>query len=202
MTRPSDQVISFYQKHVKTFDRERNRQLFEGGWLTRFSADLPNGSRIIDLGCGMAEPMAAHLIRQGYQITGIDSAPEMIARCKTRFPKQVWTIGDMRAFPIDRAFDGILAWDSFFHLSADDQKLMFPRFRELSNPGAPLLFNAGPRYGEATNLLWGDTLYHFSLSADEYRQLLNENGFALIDFRLEDTDCGGRSVFLAKRQAF
>jgi hypothetical protein len=30
---------------------------------------------------------------------------------------------------LQRSFDGILAWDSFFHLNHDDQRRMFPVFR-------------------------------------------------------------------------
>jgi hypothetical protein len=39
-------------------------------------------------------------------------------------PHQEWIIADMRRVSLDRRFDGILAWDNFFHLDHDDQRRM------------------------------------------------------------------------------
>jgi cyclopropane fatty-acyl-phospholipid synthase-like methyltransferase len=41
----------------------------------------PGGS-ILDLGCGMGEPIARYFIRVGYQVTGVDSSAAMIALCQ------------------------------------------------------------------------------------------------------------------------
>jgi hypothetical protein len=38
------------------------------------------------------------------------------------------------------------------------------------------------------------------VSPDEYRALLVANDFAAIDARMEDAECGGRSVWLARRR--
>ena len=64
----------------------------------------------------------------------------------------------MRGLSLWRRFDGILAWDSFFHLSADDQRKMFAVFRDHAAPGAALLFTSGPRAGVAMGTFEGVTL--------------------------------------------
>ena len=61
------------------------------------------------------------------------------------------------------------------------------------------MFTSGPRHGEAIGRLRGEPLYHASLSPDEYRALLAANGFAVAAERMEDPDCGGHSVWLARR---
>jgi hypothetical protein len=44
-------------------------------------------------------------------------------------PDHEWIVADMRTLSLARRFDGILAWDSYFHLSYDDQKQMFDEAR-------------------------------------------------------------------------
>jgi len=93
-------------------------RLMEADWLDRFRSLLPCCPTVLDIGCGIGEPMGRYLIEQGCSLTGVDSAPEMIAICETRLPQQTWRVGDMRSLSLDQVFNGILAWDSFFPPSA------------------------------------------------------------------------------------
>jgi hypothetical protein len=144
--------------------------------------------------------MAAYLITNGLDVCGVDSAPTMIAMARHNLPGRDFIVADMRTLNLGRHFAGILAWDSFFHLTPDDQRRMFPIFRDHAKPGAPLMFTSGPRHGEAIGQLRGEPLYHASLAPEAYRTLLAAHGFAVIAERMEDPDCGGHSVWLARRQ--
>ncbi len=199
MAAASDDIISLYEHHAQAYDRDRSRILFERGWLDRFRALVPPGGSVLDLGCGMGEPMARHLIAAGHAVTGVDSSPSMIALCRGRFPQSEWIVSDMRALALGRRFDGVLAWDSFFHLTPEDQAAMFPVFAAHSAPGAPLMFTSGPRRGEAVGSYQGEPLYHASLDPDEYRALLDASGFAVVAYMAEDPDCGGHTIWLARR---
>jgi hypothetical protein len=106
----------------------------------------------------------------------------------------------MRTLSLSRTFHGILAWDSFFHLTHDDQKRMFPIFRAHAAPRAALMFTSGPAHGEAIGRLEGKPLYHASLDPAEYRQLLDSHGFDIVANVFEDQSCGGRAVWLAQRR--
>lgn len=170
----------------------------EAGWLDRFLGLLPPRPSVLDIGCGSGEPMSGYLIDHGCNITGVDSAPEMIAMCRQRHPRQEWRVEDMRTLSLDRSFNGILAWDSFFHLAHDDQRRMFPVFRAHAAPAAALMFTSGPAHGEAIGIFEGEPLYHASLDGAEYRSLLDENGFAVIAHTIEDATCGGHTVWLAR----
>jgi SAM-dependent methyltransferase len=170
----------------------------EADWLDRFCGLLPPRPAVLDLGCGAGEPIAGYLIEHGCDLTGVDSAPEMIALCEARLPRQAWRVADMRNLSLGRVFDGILAWDSFFHLCHDDQRRMFPVFRAHAAPGAALLFTSGPAYGVAMGTFEGEPLYHASLDGAEYRGLLHENGFAVVAHTIEDPACGARTVWLAR----
>jgi SAM-dependent methyltransferase len=197
----SDDAIGFYKRRALDWVNDRNKQaaFFEKGWLDRFCGVIAPHGTILDLGCGSGKPMAAYLIARGFGVHGVDATPAMVALAQADFPAQQWSIGDMRELSLGRAFDAVLAWDSFFHLAFDDQRRMFPIFRAHAKPGAPLMFTSGPRHGEAIGSLYGEPLHHASLAPDEYRALLSANDFAVIDARMEDPECGGRSVWLAQR---
>jgi SAM-dependent methyltransferase len=192
-------IIELYQRKALGWIESRARtKLLEKPWLDRFRALLPPAGPILDLGCGSAEPMAAYLIGLGHPVTGVDSSSAMIEVCRKHFPKQEWIVADMRQLALQRQFSGILAWDSFFHLCYDDQRRMFPLFREHAAPNAALMFTSGPVHGEAIGSLAGEPLYHASLDPTEYRLLLDQSGFRVVAYIAEDADCGGHTIWLAQ----
>jgi hypothetical protein len=99
---------------------------------------------------------------------------------------------------LDRTFNGLLAWDSFFHLHQEDQRRMFRVFRRHAAPRAALMFTSGPSRGEAFGTYGGEPLYHASLDASEYHALLDANGFQVVMHVAEDPDCGRHTIWLAQ----
>jgi len=75
----------------------------------------------------------------------------------------------MRGLRLARTFEGILAWDSLFHLNHDDQRSMFGVFAAHASRGTFLMFNFGPAFGEAVGSCRGDPLYHSNLDAARFR---------------------------------
>jgi SAM-dependent methyltransferase len=192
-------IIDLYQRKAQDWIESRARSdLFEKPWIDRFRTLLPPAGSILDVGCGSAEPLAAYLIELGHPVAGVDSSPAMIDACRKRFPKQEWIVADMRTLALRRQFSGILAWDSFFHLCHDDQRRMFPVFRQHAAPNAALMFTSGPAHGEAIGNFGGEPLYHASLDPVEYRSLLDRNGFRVASHVVEDPGCGGHTIWLAQ----
>jgi SAM-dependent methyltransferase len=194
-----DAITGLYERHALSYDHDRGRSLQEKAWLDRFLGFVPPGGAVLDVGCGMAEPIARYLIDAGRAVVGFDASPTLIDICRTRFPGAEWIVGDMRNLSLGRQFDGVLAWDSFFHLHADDQRAMFPRFAAHARPGAPLMFTSGPAAGEAIGAYRGEPLYHASLDPAEYEALLGANGFSVDAFNPDDADCGGHTIWLCRR---
>jgi SAM-dependent methyltransferase len=198
MTDTADAIVSLYTRHAAAYDRQRGRKLMEARWLDRFLSLLPATPSVLDIGCGMGEPIARHLVERGCAVTGIDSSAPLIALCRERFPQQIWQVADMRELALGQRLDGLIAWDSFFHLTPDDQRRMFPLFRVHAAQGAALLFTSGPAHGEAIGSFEGEPLYHGSLDPAEYHNLLDENGFSVVDHVIEDPECGGHTIWLAQ----
>jgi len=193
-------VIDVYQRHGAAWASLRGNRLVERGWIDRFCALVPAGGDIVDIGCGSGLPLAGELIERGFDVTGIDGTPTMVALFMRNLPGVAVHLADMRELALNRRFQGLLAWDSFFHLAPDDQRGMFSRFQAHAAPGAALMFSSGTAEGEAIGALEGDRLYHGSLDPDEYRSLLDAAGFAVIAHLQEDPDCGNRTIWLAQQR--
>lgn len=198
--RLAQKIIQIYQKYGRDWTELRGDYLYEKVWLDRFLALLPStDANVLDLGCGSGHPIAAYLIENGCQVTGGDRSEVMLEMARESFPEQTWINADMRHFHFDQQFDGILAWDSFFHLTPDDQREMFAQFSAHAKLGAALMFTSGPSHGEAIGEMFGEPLYHASLDAEEYRTLLVQYGFDVVKMVAEDAECTGHTVWLAKK---
>ena len=199
MSNEAGRIVGLYDRHARIWNSDRPKSLVERPWLDRFASLLPAGGSILDIGCGSAEPIARHLIESGFAVTGVDSSPGMIAMCRARFPKLDWVVSDMRRLALGRTFDGLLAWDSFFHLTQDDQRAMFAVFGAHAAETSAFIFTSGPAGGEAIGCYRDEPLYHASLDGAEYRLLLDAIGFKVVAQINEDPLCGGHTVWLARR---
>jgi SAM-dependent methyltransferase len=200
MAELADRIPQHYERHAIAWDADRRKSGWNDEiWHARFIEALPEHASVLDLGCGGGTPVATNLVARGLRVTGIDTSPTLISLCRTRLPEQDWMVADMRSLSLGRTFDGLLAWDSFFHLQPDDQRKMFAVFAAHAASGAALMFNTGPSHGESVGCYRGDPLYHASLDAAEYKELLTRQNFELIDHRIEDPRAGGRTVWLARR---
>jgi SAM-dependent methyltransferase len=199
MDDPANRIVAHYERHALSWDSDRRSACWiDRPFIERFLGLLPERATILDLGCGGGSPVALHMVAKGFRVTGVDSSPTLISLCRTRMPDQEWIVGDMRTLALDRQFNGILAWDSFFHLRPKDQESMFRIFAAHAAPTAVLMFNAGFGHGEAIGSYRGDPLYHASLDASEYEALLADFRFELIEHSINDPAKGGRIFWLAR----
>jgi trans-aconitate methyltransferase len=202
MSIESESIISLYERRAEAWVQARlvESALYEKPWLDRFQALIPATGSVLDCGCGSGEPIARYLVECGHPVTGVDSSDAMVRMFQARLPDQEAVVRDMRTLDLAKTFSGILAWDSFFHLDHDAQRKMFPVFRNHAAPGTALMFTSGPSHGEAIGQFEGEPLYHASLDPAEYRELLANQGFKVVDYREQDPTCFSRTVWLAQSQ--
>ena len=193
-----DAVIATYETAAQAYARSRDRSLFERRWLDRALSYARFGRRVLDLGCGPGRPIATYLEDRRCAVTGVDAAPAMVELFRANMPRAEAIEADMRGLDLGAPFDLILAWNSLFHLSADDQRAMFSTFAAHAHDQTVLMFTSGPDAGEATGTAGGLPIYHASLAPWEYRDLLMRIGFEEIAFVPDDPDCQGHSVWLAR----
>ena len=156
---------------------------------------------MLDLGCGSGDPIGRYLLSKGCELTGVDASPELIDIATKNVNCGHWIVSDMRCLQLASKFDGILAWNSTFHLTPDDQRQMFSVFERHAATSAFLMFTSGPRYGDSIGEFEGEALYHASLDHDEYRSLLEKHNFEVIDCMVEDPECGLSTIWVARFRA-
>lgn len=90
---------------------------------------LPQGSRILDLGCGPGL-LSFDLAKRGYRGIGLDAAPAMIQRCRLRAVAEgisdLWQyqVGDVEALPFqDASFDVAICAGVIEYLPNDENML-------------------------------------------------------------------------------
>lgn len=194
-----ERIIGLYEEHAAAWDAVRgDDSRLEEKWLKRFADLLPAGGSVLDIGCGTGRPVAVWLAGRGLRVTGVDSSPALIALCRARFPRAEWHVADMRKLELAERFDGLIAWHSLFHLAPDDQRAMFPRFAAHAGPGAILMLTTGWAEGVRIGEWQGEPLYHSSLDPEEYRRLLADNGFEVVDQQNRDPECGEATVWIAR----
>lgn len=198
---PSDANLDVYERQAAAYDAARSRALFEARWLARFTAALPEGAHVLDVGCGAGEPIAAWFMAEGFRVTGVDFAPAMLEIARGRWPEGDWRQADMRALDLGETFDGLIAWNSFFHLTADEQRACLPRFGDHLKPGGVLMLTVGTGLGEVRGDVAGEEVYHASLSPAEYAVRLEDLGLRLTGFLAEDPETQHHSVLMARKDA-
>lgn len=193
---PAD-ILPSYEREADFWARTRDRSLWERPILEAALAGKTS-AQVLDLGCGTGQPIARWFADHGAAVTGVDGAAAMIAHFRAEIPQARAMCADMRGLSLGQRFDVILAFDSFFHLTPDAQRAMFPVFAAHAAPKARLVLTTGPQAGDGIMGRVGDSrLYHASLDPDDYRACLRAVGFQPRWFRSADTAYLGRSVWLA-----
>ncbi len=191
-------VYNDYDLIANWFDEHRSREFFEKPYLDRLILYLAPHAKILDLGCGMGQPIAQYCIEQGFEVVGVDGSLQLIARARQRFPQATWIVHDMRNINLNQKFDAIILWHSLFHLPVKDQSAMFSIFKEHLNDRGMLLFTTGHDVGEVWSNNGGQELYHASQSEKGYKQLLQEHGFKVLVHNVQDALCGEATVWMAQ----
>lgn len=194
-------IIDIYRDTAEFWAKERaGTTFFEKKYMNQILKGLSPGDLLLDLGCGSGYPIADFFLKNNIRVTGVDAVPEMLMIASEAYPQAgaEWLEADMRSLSLNRKFNAIIAWNSFFHLTMDEQRTMFPIFRAHLVKGGRLLFTSGPEAGEAIGDMDGNALFHASLAPEEYRSLLAKNSLKELSFTPKDPECGEHTVWFCE----
>ena len=105
-------TIDYYDKHAEEFTASRFEVDMESLYRP-FLAELPEGTRILDVGCGSGRDTLAFK-NKGYQVDAIDYSEELVKKATqlTGIPVRLQSFYEIDA---DQAYDGIWACASLLH---------------------------------------------------------------------------------------
>lgn len=188
---PKHPAIRGYDRIAVCFDRERKPKIWEYPYFERLAGTLPRTATLLDCGCGSGHPALSSIIDTGINVTAMDGSEAMLRLFQKRYPSIVRIHCDMLGFQPNQTFEAIIAWDSFFHLTHEEQKRMLGRFARWLRPGGLLLFTSGPDHSSVSGEMFGTCFSYASFSDREYRQLLQNNGLTV---RLSEFDEPGAEI--------
>ncbi len=173
-------------------------------WLRRFTALLPPGGRVLDLGCGNGLPVACELARR-FDVTGVDLSPVQVERARALVPGARFVCADMTALELPAAtFAGVAAFYSIINVPVGEQPALLARIAGWLAPGGHVIATVGRDAWEGIERDWrgvpGARMYYSQASVHEYRAWFRAAGLAIVEEGREPRRGEpGYAVLLARR---
>ena len=168
-----------YDSIAEEFRKQRSRSV--GLSYTReFSRMLQPSSLILDIGCGTGRPLARYLVDEGHRVRGIDISGKMIEIVRHEIPEGMFEQGDILTWSSQLRFDGIIAWDSLFHLPLGSQHDALEKICALLAPRGVALLTFGGKEGEIRSAMFGHEFYYSSLDRSTYESFFLSRGYSII----------------------
>ncbi len=194
-SKPNDQAPRCYQqKRIANWDlaaRNSDHWRWMGGFyhhqlIHYYTLMVPPGLRVIEIGCGAGDLLAALKPGQG---VGVDFSEEMIRKASQRYPQHRFIKADAQELSLDEKFDIIVLSDLVNDLW--DVQTVFERLQDLTHSRTRLILNTYNRLWEiplalAQRLgLSNPKLDQNWLTVEDIANLFTLTGFNIIQHRQE-----------------
>jgi cyclopropane fatty-acyl-phospholipid synthase-like methyltransferase len=144
---------------------------------------LPEGSAVLELGCGRGVPHTRELARR-HAVTGVDISEKQITLARAAVPDATFIREDVSELDFaDGSFDAVVSLYMFGHIPQREQPALIARIFGWLRPNGALLatFGGGDAYEGVEEDWLGAPTFFASLGVDEYRRILSEAGFDLLE---------------------
>lgn len=190
-----------YNKIASQWNEDRNKTKLHK-YVLEFESHLKRNAYILDLGCGTGYPNMTYLNEQGHFVHGIDMSEEMISYAiDLKLANTSFELINFLDFNHDKKFDGILAFDSLFHLPLDKHEVAFKKISNLINAGGYFMFTHGKEKGTVEGQMYSKQFYYSTLNSDETIKLLIQEGFEIVESIIDYKDqFGHRELIVIARK--
>ena len=157
-------------------------------WLGKALERIPEGSDVLDLGCGAGVPMTRALAA-GRKVTGVDISARQVELARAAVPGATFIQADMSAleFP-PSSFDAVVAFYSLTHVPRADLPALLTAVRGWLRPGGILIASMGAQDApDAVEADWlGAPMFFSHHGAKKNRALVRRAGFELEEAIVEE----------------
>lgn len=135
-------TLNYYAANAKALAERYNA--VESTAARYFAMAFLPGGRVLDIGCGSGRDLNA-LLAAGYDATGVDASPEMLAAAVNRHPAlrdriRQAALPELVGIP-DASQDGLLCWAVLMHLSEESLFDVAFNLRRVLRAGGRLLLS-------------------------------------------------------------
>ena len=186
------------QKTAETYDKIASGYSaghFAHFWIEEFDffKSIINGKKVIDLGCGAGRD-AAVFVENGFDYTGIDASEGMLKVASERVPKGKFQKMDFSKTIFQNAeFDGFWAAASFLHIPKKDVGGVLQEAKRIIKNGGVGFISVKEKNGMDEGMIeenkYGGISRYFSFyTQDEFKNMLEENGFSVVKMSTHTED--------------
>lgn len=140
------QTIASYDRIAPEYARRWRDRAVMAPALARFTAALPAGALLLDVGCGPGFD-GAILRSNGFRVVGLDLSRGMLEAARMEYPG-AYVQADMRRLPLRPGVDGVWCNAALLHLSRADAASALRDFHRVLAPGGILYLALKEGQGE------------------------------------------------------
>jgi ubiquinone/menaquinone biosynthesis C-methylase UbiE len=175
-----EMVMKGYNVIANDYYTHRDLNKFNGE-LEKFSNLIPEGGKVLDVGCGAGIPTARYLVKKGLKVTGIDISEKMLKMAKKNVPKAEFFKKDMIQLDFDdNIFDGIISVYALFHVPKQEHFKIFQNFYRILKPAGILLINTGISESEGVSSFFGVPMFWSNNKPEKTLESIKKSGFSII----------------------
>ena len=149
-------------------------------FLEELVARVPDGGRVLDLGCGNGAKIAR--LAEKFQLVAVDLSKEQLRLARVKVPGATLVHGDFTALDFSaQTFDAVTAFYSIMHVPREAHRALFGRIVRYLKPGGLFLGSLSHVGGDDRTGEWlGVEMFFSGFDAETNRQLLREAGLELV----------------------
>lgn len=150
-------------------------------WRDELLARLPEGARVVELGCGNGTEETRALAAR-FRLTGVDLSEEQLRRARERVPGAEFVRADFTAIEFEpSSIDAVAAFYAFNHVPRDLLAPLLRRVHGWLTPGGLFVASLGTGDIAAWTGEWlGTTMFFSSFPPEENTRLVRRTGFELL----------------------
>jgi cyclopropane fatty-acyl-phospholipid synthase-like methyltransferase len=188
-----------YDLIAERWSRDRAALGFrEQPYVDRFLRLAAPGAHILDLGCGSGRPITRYLLDHGHRVTGVDASAEMLRLARANCLEAELVEADITDVDLPGGYDGIVAWDSVFHVPKAQHAAVFRAMHRWLKPGAPVLLSVGGTADEFVAPMFGIDFFYSGHAPEASLALLRDAGFEIVLAEIDDPSSRGHLAVICR----
>ncbi|MBI2233023.1 MAG: methyltransferase domain-containing protein [Candidatus Aenigmarchaeota archaeon] len=181
MNKQSKVVQEGYNKLAKKYNKERHRYVNDA-LLKRFAKHLKKGSKVLDLGCGAGIPIDRFLVKNGYKVTGIDFARNMLKAAKKNVPRAKYIQMDMTKMKFKPdSFDAAVSFYAIIHVPKEKHTKLYKDLHKILKSDGIIFVNAsGHKKWEGYGNFMGTRMFWSHYAPAKTLGIIRKSGFKIL----------------------